>query len=311
MAPRARLAGDASARRYERLTLTGRGIAVLMDAPPESGQDTGAFVRIADWLRSQGLSAPKILAADTANGLLLLEDFGDAVFGRLAAGSPEVELGLYRAAGEMLITLQGCAVPDWVPHPTPADLSSLIGPVFDWYAAPLGVEVEQRRKSEILAELESLLTQTAPSRPVLSLRDCHAENLIWLPDRTGVARVGLLDFQDAFAVHPAYDFVSLIQDARRDVPAAVSDALLSGFDDDFRMAFAVLGVQRNLRILGIFGRLSLSAGKPGYVSLIPRVWGHLQTSLGHPALRKLAVLLQGLPDPFQTSLTLLDPHDPA
>ena len=130
MAPRARLAGDASARRYERLTLTGRGIAVLMDAPPESGQDTGAFVRIADWLRSQGLSAPKILAADTANGLLLLEDFGDAVFGRLAAGSPEVELGLYRAAGEMLITLQGCAVPDWVPHPTPADLSSLIGPVF-------------------------------------------------------------------------------------------------------------------------------------------------------------------------------------
>ena len=145
------------------------------------------------------------------------------------------------------------------------------------------------------------------ARPVLALRDFHAENLIWLPERDGAARVGLLDFQDAFAGHPAYDLVSLLEDARRDVAPEVREAMVthyiagSGTDAAaFRTAFATSGAQRNLRILGVFARLSMHFGKPQYVALIPRVWAHLQADLADPALADLRDFLDGVlpaPDP--------------
>lgn len=149
--------------------------------------------------------------------------------------------------------------------------------------------------------------------PVLIQRDYHAENLLWLPEREGIERVGLLDFQDAMSGHPAYDLVSLLQDARRDVAPEVEEAMIirylekSGFDDSsYRAAYAVLGVQRNLRILGVFARLGQDHGKPHYVDLIPRVWNHLIRDLDHPALAPVAEKLRAeLPEPTPENLERL------
>jgi len=161
--------------------------------------------------------------------------------------------------------------------------------------------------------MTGLLAQHAADATVVIQRDYHAENLLWLPDRDGVARVGLLDFQDAMLGHPAYDLVSLLQDARRDVPAEIELSMTrrfidrSGVDEHgFRTAYAVLGVQRNLRILGVFARLSLDYGKPHYVDLIPRVWAHLRRGVDHPAMAPVAdLLLQTLPLPTADNLNRL------
>jgi aminoglycoside/choline kinase family phosphotransferase len=150
-----------------------------------------------------------------------------------------------------------------------------------------------------------ILWQYASETSVLIQRDYHAENLIWLPERTGAARVGLLDFQDAMAGHPAYDLVSILQDARRDVPPEVEAAMIARYvaatgqdGETFRAAYAVLGVQRNLRILGVFGRLCIMGGKSHYIDLIPRVWGLLLRDLEHPALSPVAGLIRdALPAP--------------
>ncbi len=142
----------------------------------------------------------------------------------------------------------------------------------------------------------------------LILRDYHAENLIWLPDRTGVARVGLLDFQLAQMGQPGYDLVSLCQDARRDVRPDREAALVRRFVEEtganaaaFGPAYAVLGAQRALRILGVFARLARVSEKPGYLRLLPRVWGQLQHNLGHPALGAVARICE----------TILPPPDAA
>jgi len=148
---------------------------------------------------------------------------------------------------------------------------------------------------------------------VLIQRDFHAENLLWLPNRTGVQRVGLLDFQDARTGHPAYDLVSLLKDARRDVPAKVERAMIARYVQNtnsdpraFDAAYQLLGVQRNLRILGVFARLSLHFNKPHYVDLIPRTWAHLMQGLSHPALKKLRdQVLKDLPPPTPENLTVL------
>jgi hypothetical protein len=148
---------------------------------------------------------------------------------------------------------------------------------------------------------------------VLALRDFHAENLVWLPDRAGVARVGLLDFQDAEAGHPAYDLVSLLKDARRDLAPGLEQEMIDRFlsrtgcdPERFAAAYAALGAQRNLRILGVFARLSMHFGKPHYVDLIPRVWAHLTASLRHPALAPLARrVADDLPEPTPDILASL------
>lgn len=162
---------------------------------------------------------------------------------------------------------------------------------------------------------EDILRESVKGDPVLVQRDYHAENLLWLPGRNGVARVGLLDFQDARAGHCAYDLVSLLQDARRDVPAAIEMQMIdryisaAGVDESgFRTAYNVLGVQRNLRILGVFSRLSQEYGKPHYVDLIPRVWSHFIRGLEHPALATVANLLrESLPPPTPDNLDKLRP----
>lgn len=312
-ATRIPLAGDASNRRYMRLTQPDGARAVLMDAPPDRGEDVRPFTAIARHLRRLGLSAPAILAEETHTGLLLLEDLGDALYARTLAQTPAMEPELYRAATDLLVELHRHAPPEGLaPYSPPlmADLGTL---ALDWYrdGGPTSKHTPLRR--EFQATLETHLAALPETDSVLIQRDCHAENLIWLPDRTGVARVGLLDFQDAMRGHRAYDLVSLLQDARRDVSPATATAMLkhyiatTGADADaFSTAFHWLGAQRNLRILGVFARLCLRDGKPHYVDLIPRVWAHLQTDLRHPALAHLATLIaEALPPPTPAHLDTL------
>lgn len=294
------LAGDASARRYMRLYF-GEKRAILMDADPATGEDTRPFLRIAEHLRDVGLSAPRILAQNPEAGLLLLEDFGDALFARLCDSDPTCEPALYEAAAELLYHLQQSLPPKDLPRATPDLMARMLDPFFDDYLPALGADCDPIAIHQ--AMLSALMTH-ADDTSVLILRDFHAENLIWLPDREGVARCGLLDFQDAMAGHPAYDLISLLQDARRDVSDSAVQAAITRFlalsgrnRDAFNASLATLGAQRNLRILGIFARLASTRGKPGYIDLIPRVWGHLQADLSHPALASLRDALWDLPAP--------------
>lgn len=301
-AARAPLAGDASMRRYERLSRAGE-TAVLMDAPPP--EDVRPFLSIARHLATLGLSAPRILAADGARGLLLLEDLGDDLFARIVAREPDREGALYTEAAALLAALHRHAPPEGLPQLDATTMPALTAPAFEWYlahAAGPAAPVERAALEEALGEALVRLSP-APS-PVLALRDFHAENLLWLPGRTGIARVGLLDFQDACAAHPAYDLVSLLEDARRDVAEPVRTATIrryaaaTGTDETALVAaMAVQGAQRNLRIMGVFARLSLHAGKPHYVDLMPRVWAHLRRDLSHPALAGLARAARLLPEP--------------
>lgn len=306
-ANRAPLAGDASARRYERL-FRGAETAVLMDCPPGSADDPADFARIDRHLRQTGLSAPQILAEDLNTGFLLLEDLGDGVFTREIARTPALELPLYSAATDVLVHLQSQPVPDALPNLTAADWAEAAGLALHWYRfAATGERIDAARFSGILTEA---LTRLADGPRVLILRDYHAENLIWLPQREGLARVGLLDFQLAQMGQPGYDLVSLLQDARRDVPVAVERAMIRRFvtakglnEADFLPAYAALGAQRALRILGVCARLCLVDGKPGYLALIPRVWGALQRNLAHPELAALARICAALlPPPTEETL---------
>ena len=285
-AQRAPLAGDASARRYDRLqgaTTT----AVLMIAPP--GEEMTRFQRIDAWLLAQGFSAPRILALEADAGLMLLEDFGDDQLARLLHRAPADEARYYAAITDFLCDLHRLPPPDFVPRLDAEGLGALVTITRDWY--PL----RDAAAAEALAPLVTRLCEgLAPLPPVLSLRDFHAENVIWLPGRSGAARLGLLDFQDAVATHPVYDLVSALQDARRDVSASVIAAekaryaRLRGLDaQELDRAFALIGAQRALRILGIFARLCLCQGKPSYVALIPRVWQQLQHNLAHDSLAPL------------------------
>jgi N-acetylmuramate 1-kinase len=302
-ATRKPLAGDASNRRYDRLHLHGK-TAVLMDAPRDKGEDIRPFVRIARFLSGLGLSAPTIMAEDVEHGFLLLEDLGDDLFARVIPRQPDLERPLYEAATDALIHLHRAAPLDDLKPYDPAVMLDMAALAWRWY---LGGALAEDTTSEqaFRAAFARVLQTHASATPVLIQRDYHAENLLWLPGRDGPARVGLLDFQDAMKGHPAYDLVSVLQDARRDVPPAIEEAMITRYvaatgqdDTDFRAAYAVLGVQRNLRILGVFGRLCLMNGKPHYVDLIPRVWDLLLRDLDHPALSSVAKLItDSLPEP--------------
>lgn len=311
-AARKPLAGDASARRYLRLTMAG-GRAVLMDAPPDHGESTERFARMARWLRQRGYSAPDILAADHRAGYLLLEDLGDDLFARLVQADPVMEATLYAAAVDLLVNLHRHSPPDFVAPLDGSALAELVTLTPKWYLPGIRAEMNEDAGAlpRLIAELSS---QIADGVMVTSLRDFHAENLIWLPERKGPARVGLLDFQDAVAAHPAYDLVSLLQDARRDVPPALERAMLDRYIDAtgveaerFHPAYALLGAQRALRIIGVFARLTLHFGKPHYLAYMGRVWGYLQRNLAHPALTTLnATVREGLPEPTPDRLQRIE-----
>lgn len=289
------LAGDASDRSYERLSAP-NGTAVLMDAPPGKGDEPAAFLNIADHLRQLGLSAPATIAQDLAQGFLLLEDLGDGLFARLATENPAMEAPLYAAATDVLLHLHRYPVPPGLPRLTPADWAEAAAFAFDWYRF---AATDELADTAAFRHALTRLIARHQGPTVLILRDYHAENLLWLPDRSGIARVGLLDFQLAQSGQPAYDLVSLLQDARRDVSPATEAQMIARFqpDADFSDSYAVWGAQRALRILGVFARLCLVADKVGYLPLLPRVWAQLQRNLAHPALAELREPCAALPAP--------------
>jgi aminoglycoside/choline kinase family phosphotransferase len=304
------LAGDASERSYERVWLDGKS-AVLMDAPPGKGDDSATFLRIAAHLRGIGLSAPECLAEDLADGFLLIEDLGDGLFARLVSGDPKMEMPLYAAAVDTLLHLQRHAAPSGLPNLSASDWADAAAFVLDWYR--FAITGERVDGTQFRAVLTQLLSAHADGPRTIVLRDYHAENLLWLPSRKGIARVGLLDFQLAQLGQPAYDLVSLLQDARRDVSLEAEAAMIVRFQEaagvnaqEFSSSYAVLGAQRALRILGIFARLCLVGGKPGYVGLMPRVWRQLQINLQNPVLAPLERLCADLlPQPSAANLALI------
>lgn len=324
-AARAPLAGDASFRRYERLRGP-TGSAVLMDAPPDAGEDCRPFVAIGAHLRRLGFSAPAVLAADLAEGFLLLEDLGDDLYARVLPAAGD-EAALYAEAVDLLDALHAEPVPaalpvrGGAPYALPdyseARLQAEADLLPEWYLPEWrGRPTPADLAAEYRALWRDLLPATRAAAPVLVLRDYHAENLLWLPRREGLARIGLLDYQDGVNGHPAYDLVSLLSDARRDVPPALADAMLAryaaaaarrdpAFDEAaFRTAFAVLGAQRNCKIIGIFARLWRRDGKPNYLALIPRVWRNLERDLAHPALAGVREWLDRIVPPASRPIPL-------
>jgi N-acetylmuramate 1-kinase len=324
------LPGDASTRRYARLALADRK-AMLMDqpqaaegavAPPGAseetrralgynavarlaGADCARFTAAATWLRGHGLAAPDIYAADYAGGFVILEDLGDALFAEVLADGGD-EKKLYQAAVEVLAKIHA--------NDAPAALSS-DKPLFDYDQTALVAETDlltewflplalkRPATKEEVSEHRSLwraaLAGIGAGRRVFVHRDYHAENLLWLPDRDGVARVGLIDFQDAVAGSPAYDLISLTEDARRDVSPELAEAATAHYlavmktqgtpldETRFRREMAVMAAQRNAKIVGIFARLHKRDGRTRYLAFLPRVWGYLERDLTHPALADL------------------------
>ena len=294
-ASRRPLAGDASHRRYERIT-SGRRRAVLMDAPP-GREAVGRFMLIGGYLRSRGYSAPEIYAADEAAGLLLLEDLGDGIYTELIERDGDRRT-LFAAAMDVLIDLH-----DETPHDLaiPAlDSGRLLGQVeifIDMYLPEItGAPATGDRRQGFLAAWRAVLPLAEATPRGLTLYDYHAPNLMWLPERQGLARVGLLDFQDAMIGPVAFDVVSLLENPRQDTEPALAEAMIARYlarrpeidARDFATAFAVLGAQRVTRNLGNFIRLWRREDKPGYLDHMPRLWRLLESSLAHPALAPVA-----------------------
>jgi aminoglycoside/choline kinase family phosphotransferase len=279
------LAGDASFRRYFRVTL-GTRRAVLMDAPPPH-EDPRPFIAIARWLLAKGFAAPAILGADEVRGLVLIEDFGDDRMREAIEADPDTTVRLYSDAVDLLAALRTHAPEGLAPYDA-AVLHREAALLPEWYTPAVGLDVDGEGYR---AAWDQVFAHALADQPVTVLRDYHVENLMLVgPGRT----LGLLDFQDALAGHPAYDLVSLLQDARRDVEPSIEEAMLkrylaaTGEGEAFLNAYHVLGAQRNAKILGIFTRLWKRDGKPRYAALCPRVWAYLERDLSQPVLAPVA-----------------------
>jgi tRNA threonylcarbamoyl adenosine modification protein YjeE len=318
---RERIAGDASTRSYERLTIGSRRMILMNsprrpDGPPvrnglpysaiaHLAEDVKPFVAIANGLRERGFSAPEIYAADLADGFLILEDLGSH---GVVEGKPPAPIEhCYQTAVDVLVALHQMALPDTLPvaplvthRIPPYDLDAMLIEVEllpDWYMPYRGASPAAR--DTFLALWREALAPVLEVPPTWVLRDFHSPNLLWLPDRVDIARIGLLDFQDAMMGPAAYDLASLLQDARIDVPEEMEIELLGRYararreiDQDFNVPdfvkiYSTLAAQRASKILGIFARLDRRDGKPHYLRHLPRVWNYLQRSLAHPALAPL------------------------
>jgi N-acetylmuramate 1-kinase len=290
------LAGDASFRKYFRLTRPSGGTAVVMDSPA-AHEPVGPFVRIGRHLSALGLSAPEILADDDANGFLLLEDLGDNTFARVLAEGGE-ERKLYLRATEVLAAVHRAPGHGLLPGLDAYTGEALIEAALllpQWYLPEAsGRDMSDDDIASYRDAWRRCLAHLPASEHALLLRDYHKDNLLWLPARAGVRACGLLDFQDAQQGHPSYDLVSLIEDARRDVSPAVYDACIERYLDatgldrhDFATGFALMAAQRHARVIGLFVRLLKRDGKPDYLPHLPRVWRLLERALRHAALEPL------------------------
>lgn len=321
-AQRLYLQGDASARAYERLILDNRRF-ILMNAPAQTdgppvrdglpysrlarlAETVTPFVALGRHLRDIGLSAPEVHAQDHEAGLLLLEDLGDQGVAEGAPPRPVPER--YEAAIDALAHLHRTAPPERMETAGGVHVMGRYGLdiclfeaelLVDWFAPRArGEAVGDTARAAFLEAWTEALQPVLSGLSVLTLRDFHSPNILWVPEREGVRRIGILDFQDALIGHPAYDVASLTEDARVDVPDGLRLALLDRYAqamtlkgaewDAFKAALALMGAQRATKILGIFVRLLVRDGKGGYLKHVPRLLAHLERHLDHPALAPVA-----------------------
>ena len=280
------LPGDASFRRYFRLSLNGQS-AMLMHAPPPH-EDPRPFLHVACWLDDEGMRGPAILAHDAERGWVLTEDFGDQRMKEWIDDHPSDEHAIYTGAIDALVQLHRLPPGPFETYDM-AVYQREAALFVEWYCPAIGLEVDEAGWTGAWEEaLAPMLPRQQPG--VTVLRDYHAENIMLPPDGSQ----GLIDFQDALVGHPAYDVVSLLQDARRDVSEELEAAMLAHYrsaanpDANFLADYARLGAQRNAKIVGIFTRLCKRDGKPRYLGLIPRVWKAMERDLAHPALAPVA-----------------------
>lgn len=280
------LPGDASFRRYFRLLRNGER-AMLMHAPPPH-EDPQPFLDVTYWLAANAMRAPAIHAENAREGWVLTEDFGDERVREWVDANPADEQAIYAAAVDALVALHRLPPGPFPPYDM-AVYQREAALLTEWYCPAMGLLVDEdgyRRAWD--AALDPLLARQVPG--VTVLRDYHAENIMLPPDGTQ----GLIDYQDALVGHRAYDLVSLLQDARRDVSPALERLMLDRYmaaaapGDDFEADYARLGAQRNAKIVGIFTRLYKRDGKPRYLDMIPRVWEAMERDLAHPALAPVA-----------------------
>lgn len=289
---------------------------MLMDAPPAK-EKPAVFAALAMHLKGLGLSAPAVLEFDLDQGFLVLEDFGEDTFTRLLRAGAD-ERALYDGAVDVLAHLHAhpqAVLDDW-PRYDRAVLQSEAALLVDWFL-PLarGHRTTATDREDFAAAFDAVFESLPPYPPALVLRDYHVDNLMRVPGRAGLRQWGLLDFQDALIGHPAYDLVSLLEDARRDLsPALVVHALAryaaargASLDDGFMGWYAALGCQRHAKVLGIFVRLSWRDGKPVYLRHLPRVWRLFAAALEKPALAPLKpVVARLLPDGAAAAAALSD-----
>lgn len=320
---RHRMQGDASTRVYEKIRIEGHSF-ILMNSPRRAdgpavrgnkpysaiahlAEDVKPFVAMAHGLRERGFSAPAVLEADLDHGFLVLEDLGSEP---IVSGTPPAPIqDRYEAAVDTLLALHGLRLPDilavapGVEHVLPRySLDALLIEtelLLDWYIPSAGGAVTDSMRTAFNDLWRGVMLPVLTTEQTWVLRDYHSPNLLWLPDRRGVQRIGLLDFQDAVMGPPAYDLTSLLQDARVDVPESMELTLLTYYcrtrkyrDSHFQVVpfaetYAILAAQRATKILGIFARLDRRDGKPQYLRHMPRIWGYLQRSLTHPSLASL------------------------
>ena len=290
-----KITSDASNREYTRLSKK-QNTSILMDSDPTTNESIENFIYFTKQLRKQKFSAPKIYGQDICNGFLLLEDLGSDSFANILKSKPHLENQIYQEAINQLIEIRKNKIPRLTRK---YDLKILLQEAVlfsEWYLSPLRASYES---SYLLKILRVTLQETLKQDTTLVLRDYHAENLMWLPDRRNNRRVGLLDYQDALAGNPAYDIASLLKDARREVPKKLQEELIKYFLKKtnldhavFSRDYSILSAQRNLKIIGIFSRLSIRDNKSSYLDLIPRVWKNLQDDLKHPSLNELSEFIK-------------------
>ena len=280
------LVGDASFRRYFRVRQHDRS-AMLMDAPPPH-EDPGPFLDVGTWLAEHGHRAPGIHAEDRARGLVLIEDFGEDRMRDWLDDNTHAEHETYERAIDTLVRLHRSPPGPFPPYDMEV-YQREAGLFTEWYCPAMKLEVDAEGYARAFeAALTPMLPRQVPG--VTVLRDYHAENIMLLDD----GHQGLIDFQDALVGHPAYDLVSLLQDARRDVSPELERQMLDRYlaqaaaGEHFEADYARLGAQRNAKIVGIFSRLWKRDDKPRYLAFIPRVWEAMERDLKHPSLAPVA-----------------------
>jgi hypothetical protein len=337
-AERTPLAGDASTRSYERLRLGDRR-AVLMNAPlkedppcapgatPAERRTKGwnavarlaasrveAFAAVADYLRSIGLAAPEIYGMDAAAGYAVLEDLGDDLYANIIGKSAD-EIPLYQVAAELLAHVHAAPAPAKLMAPDGAmwpilDYDALALEVnadlfVEWLPKAENIRIDDAARARWEKVRDGLIVKALGFPRAFTIRDYHAENLLWLPEREGLQRVGLLDFQDAVRGWRAWDFSMLLHDARRDVSPDAREAAIRTYLDitganeaEFQRELAVLGALNIMRILGIFSRLTARDGTMRYREFMPRMWGHLARALQNPALADARAFVEDVARPY-------------